>query len=275
MSFEEKISGLATKDDLITLFDRIQTELYEQIRAELRIEFDEKLKERDDSIVTLQDRIKTLELKVSDPDLVTNNICDSTDGEEKWESVPDDEKKKGGLLLIGDSKIQDVESGRLMNNTDDTKKVCMRGKRTQDVREQLKEEQRTTSYDNIVIHVGTCNIPSEEPLKVATDIASLLKTTKVNNPETNVFFSAILPKFDSSYNPGINIINKRLFDLQKSLGFTFIPHSRFCQYGNFNLGYYRNSEVRKRVPVHLSTSGTIAFASDIKHYLKLKRKPTQ
>ena len=192
--------------------------------------------------------------------------------DDPWEISPDREKEGFGreILLIGDSIIRDVNP---LDVFPDKASVhcCMPGKGIDEITNQVEVSTNEYSFKNIVIHAGTNDIksPDQDPTQVIMDICYMLKNTKLKNPNSKVYHSALLPKYGPHFNKIINDINTAVFSAQKIFEFTFIQHSCFSQYGHIDLSLYRLSELKRKspAPVHLSSKGNVFFTRNLFNYL--------
>lgn len=247
---------LATKDDLNTIFDS----LYAKIKTELTTEFETQLAERDTKITELESRISKIE---NGTPLAPHQLAP-----QEWDV--DEEREEYDLLLIGDSIIRDVDVEKL-NPDKRNDKVFLPGKKTEHIREELKERAKKNSYGNIIIHCASNNIPRDPPAMVADNLINLVGEVKKNMPNAHVHVSAVLPKMNASFLPGINEINFRLLQASGHLGFNVIQHPQMCSKGIFYMSMYKRHEVHDHRPVHLSPKGVIRFGSNIKYSLHCKK----
>lgn len=262
MELNEKLESLATKDDINAILTNFYAQIKSEIKAELQSEFEAELSLKDEKIAALESRIEKLE-RSDDCD-----VCDEIEAD-NWDTSDDGEsKRKVDLLLIGDSIVRWVDPARIIPEGQVSEHICMPGKKTNDIKERLKEESSKSNFSKIVIHCASNNIPQDPPAKVALDVMSLAKTAKVNHPNAKIYVSAVLPKINSRYLPGINEVNWRLFKGQNNVGYHLIQHPQFCAEGQFDLSMFSKIEVENRRPVHLSRRGVINFAQNIKYKIK-------
>ena len=172
------------------------------------------------------------------------------------------------LLLIGDSIVRWVDPSKVIGEGKVSEHVCMPGKKTSDIKERLKEESSKFNFSKIVIHCSSNNIPQDPPAKVALDVMSLAKSAKANHPNAKIYVSAVLPKINSNYLPGIDEVNQRLFQGQGHVGYHLIQHPQFCSNRQFDFGMFSKIEVEKRRPIHLNHNGIVNFARNIKLCIK-------
>ena len=78
-------------------------------------------------------------------------------------------------------------------------------------------------------------------------------------PRTDIYFSAILPKVDNNFTPGINEINSLVFSACKALDIKFVQHQRFSRNGLMNESLYTLSDL-----IHLNRGGVRQLSYDIK-----------
>ena len=282
MSIDAKLidieAKLVTREDLDCLFLRIRDELkadFDKKFTEQEEHFNEELTKRDSrigdlekKIGVLEEKLDNLEEKVSDPALIERNVFERIPTDDPWEVSPSREKEGFGreILLIGDSIIRDVNALEIFPDKTCVQ-CCMPGKGIEEVTNELEKSTKNYSFKNIVIHAGTNDIksPDQDPTQLVMDICHMLKNTKLNNPNSNVYYSALLPK----YGPHFNEINTAIFSSQKIFDFTFIQHSCFSQYGHIDLSLYRLSEVNRKspAPLHLSRKGNVFFTRNLYNYL--------
>lgn len=259
MELNNKLDSLATKEDIDGLFERF----YAKIKSEVLAEFRDELSSRDAKIAELELRIEKLECHAGTDEDEYGDI-----EIEDWKAAENEDKEELDLLLIGDSIVRHVDTERLIPGGQTSSNVCLSGKKTADVRLRLKEEACKSDIKNIIIHCASNNIPTDPPAKVAKDLISLAKNVKANIPHAKLFISAVLPKIDSSYLPGINEINYRLYEEQRRSGFHLIQHPQFSQHGCIDMQLFSRAEVQNNRPVHLGRRGIVCFAQNMKSELR-------
>ena len=165
------------------------------------------------------------------------------------------------FALCGDSVIKwiDIDS---INPGGVNKKVCLPGARLDRIRESVLNLHSNYDIKRLAIHGGTNLIPDEAPIQVALQIIEFLGEVKSLMPTTELFFSAILPKINDSFSPGINEINYLVFNACKTLGIKFIQHSRFSRHGCIQVSLYTLADL-----IHLNRRGVQQLLYDIKSSL--------
>ena len=259
LTLEEKIDLLPTKEDVKSLF----RECCDELRTELRTEFNDKLAERDATISSLIERIERLEKGT--PIALLNNI--KADELEDDRAVP---VTKAELLIVGDSIPKWVDPAKVARKDSISKLVCLPGKKTGEIKEAVKAEIAEVEYESIVVHSGTNSIPHDTPRKVANELIQAAVTLKEMSPKSNVLLSEVLPKIKGSTDiiPGIHLINFYLHQAAMYLDFQVIPHPSFIKNNNIDLSLFAKKEVEENRPTHLSGKGVVQFARDIKAVLK-------
>ena len=222
--------------------------------------------------INCKEKLINLDERTSDPSLIQHNIFNQIETDDAWE-VSSDREKDGfsrDIFLVGDSIIRDVDPLEIFPDKA-VVHCCMPGKGIAEVTNVIEESSKNYFFKNIVIHAGTNGItaPDQDPKEIIMDICYMLKNTKLNNPKSNIFFSALIPKYGPHFNKIINEINSVVYSAQTIFGFTFIQHSCFSQYGHIDLSLYRLSEVKRKypAPVHLSKKGNVFFTRNLIYYL--------
>ena len=157
-------------------------------------------------------------------------ILENDENKQKWQHIPTQsqaidssdhqnensavqENKEGEissfkLVIFGDSITKRIQVETIMKCDDD--KICnlsKKGARVRDIYRQIEEfkaQHEQTKIENIVIHVGTNHIQRENPTDISRKICKVLKRVKFAFQDTKVYFSSIIPKYDSSFS---NIIS--------------------------------------------------------------------
>ena len=273
--FEQLISTFTTK--FVTLLDDFENRLTSELRkrdnciTDLSAKIDVMQKEREEDkqeIIELKAKItENISIKDSDAFAViqegnktVTDWRDEPDADDDYSTV-DDEFSEGeniDLLVIGDSCVSHLDVNRMYRGKRN-KLICIRGGMIDDIRNAIKKTYAHHSITNCVVHVGTNHTPTEEPNVVSAKIISLMKELRSNMPQTGLHFSAILPKYNSSWLPGIDTINKRVCMASRVLGYSFIQHKRFASEGDIN------SLLLSKDGIHPSYKGVAQLAMDIMH----------
>lgn len=255
MDITEKLDSLATKDDLILLFKTWS----QDIKDDITRDFDEKLRERDERIAELERKLQDrpqVQVKLPVPPIITV-------GDDEWETGADD-KEEVDFIDIGDSIIKYADPTEIAPDASSSEHICMRGAKIEQVGKRLEDVLKEKKVNKVVLHVGTNNIPKDRPEVVASKVLTVLNSAKTAHPDTEFYYSLILPKIGPNHLPGINMINSIITQNQEKIGFKVIPHPQFCKKGVFNLSLFSYPEVLNRKPVHLSRKGNKLFAENIK-----------
>ena len=82
-----------------------------------------------------------------------------------------------------------------------------------------------------VIHLGTNHTTEDAPHVLATKLLILLKEVRHNMQNTSLSFSAILPKYDAKWIPGIDQVNNTVQQCSVHIGYSYISHPDFANLG--------------------------------------------
>ena len=187
----------------------------------------------------------THSMDVSESDEVSSNISEN--------------KEVLDLVIVCDSIGRHLDLNRIYPQVNN-KLVCLRGGKINDVKLAVEELHASFSIKCLVLHVGINHTPEEKPLHVANQLLSLIANVKRILPSTMIFYSAMLPKHNSSWLRGINLINETVFNATNVLGFVGIPHPAFAQRGIINESLFCWDAI------HLNFKGVAQFAKDIKYF---------
>ena len=270
-----QIEKLSTdfNDKLLDLSKSIEFNV-QSIVVNIKNEFLAELKKRDEEILKLKSQVSTLNAKVQ-------KICENADQPTSLDSVILQEKRKlkpiqfkqanenkieKDLVLIGDSLIKHVNLD-LVNPGKNNELCCFRGATVDTIRKEIIDIDAKFSIKTLVLHVGSNCIPSDLPLSVTAQILDLVDQITVQMPNTKLLVSAILPKINAGYNPGINQINTELCNASLTGNFAVVQHKHFSRDGLINFGYYVNREVENEKPIHLNYGGVARLGCDIKYAL--------
>ena len=178
--------------------------------ADLKLSFETKLKERDDTIQSLKDELAAQRREQDPPSI---------------EPVVED-KKQYDLAVFGDSLIRHVDLEKV-NPGKENLHCCIPGARCSDIKREMSEFSVSNSAKNIILNVGTNHIPEEGPWTVSHKIKNTLDVAKKLFPEGKLYCNAILPKYGPEFSEGIEFLNRRLHRICKDRGIDFIFNSQF------------------------------------------------
>ena len=252
----------------------------------LELRYKEELRERDSIIQKLTEKISTIEterqsereelselresLKKSETSKY-NRLYEDSEVVPEWNHTAKNDPDSGydvtnareqtDLLIAGDSCVKYLDVNRIHPSGKNNKLICIRGGKTEDIRNAIMEYTSTHNVAHCVVHVGTNHAPGEPPHLVQHKVISMLKEIRQNLPNTSIHFSAILPKYDVEddidFLPGINLINWGVRQHSTKIGYSFIGHPEF---------HRPNTRLICRDGVHPSYSGVAQMAMDIKRY---------
>lgn len=256
------IKSLPTKDDI------------KNIISDLESRFRDDLKERDKKIFELESRVSDLEeLRHSDTDKLIVLSQKITELESRFEStanvndsvgdgdIGDVSKEDLELVVLGDSIVRlvnpDCNQDPLdLDQLNVNKVESVSGGKIQDMYENIEKLNDTYNIKNLILHIGSNHIPEMSPMSVSYGIIKLIDDIRDLMPHTKIFFSAILPKESIYFNPGINAINRHLYDVSTIMNFDFIIHSTFCSHSIVTERFYKYDRI------HLSPSGISQLERD-------------
>ena len=134
----------------------------------------------------------------------------------------------------------------------------MPGAKIVDVRNALIDLHDKYTIHNLYLQVGSNEIPEKDPYAVAGELSKFLAEIRLYLPHTKLFVSAVLPKIDSSYLPGINDINYLLCSACNYLGIVFVQHQTFCIQGRIRFDMFAFDQI------HMNRHGIAQLENDIK-----------
>ena len=262
---KQALENLPTKADLNAelqqLFESVTIHVGEELLKRDKI-FNAELKQRDM-------RIEALEKKMDELQLQNHNIINAP-----TESAPVNQpvyspevfpagsaqKEDVDVCLIGDSIIKHIELDRI-NPDGVNEKICKPGGKIEDARKQLKTVVKQKNVKRLILCTGTNHIPEEKPIEVCTKLLNLIIDAKRNMPGTQIFVSAVLPKYGNCYARGINFLNKMLFNASKLHNFDLVYNLQFQVDGVQNKTLFANDEL------HLNRRGVARLAMNFKYRL--------
>ena len=160
--------------------------------------------------------------------------------------------RKPITVIAGDSVIQNIRGWSLSK----TNKVVVKpfpSATTEDMEDFIKPILRKDP-ENIIIHVGTNNVNSQEPRLTAEGVVNLGLQIEGDVPNTNTAISGLVSKADDKEGK-VSSVNKILKKFCHQNYWNFIEHN------NVNLTHL------KRGGLHLSKSGTALLAENFCKYI--------
>ena len=270
LPIKESLNNVATKESLLNLPTKsdLNSEL-QQLFESVTIHVGEELAKRDakfeSELKIRDDRISNLEQKMDEIIKQEKKFPSSDKPQQPSVYVPqkfqseDRAREDIDVCLIGDSLIRHIDLEKI-NPNGPNKMLCKPGGKIGDVRDQLK----SVSGDNVkrlILCTGTNHIPSEKPSEIATQLVNLVRDAKLNLPDTQVFVSAILPKYGKSCANGNNFINRKLFEASKFYNFDLIFNLQFQVNG------FQNDSLYAMDGLHLNKRGVARLAMNFKYRL--------
>ena len=258
--------------------------IVEGLKADLLAEFknrDAKIVELESEVICLRDTIAisasnhatlnakftaldakhtALEAKVTE--LLTNRATDPT-----ATALPCPPRPIIDVVIAGDSIVKHVDIESIEGNN---RLICLPGARANRVMAAVRKLAKTADIKDLVLHYGTNNLPQQQLLTVCHEIRDSLHRAQHEMPNTNIHFSAILPKIDESANRGINFVNNYACDVTNDLEIGFVQHSSFCENGYLVRKLYSPSEWEKGRPLHPSHEGARLLTNNFKLHLATK-----
>ena len=162
------------------------------------------------------------------------------------------------LVIVGDSLVKHIDVDRV-NQGGCNELFSHPGAKIDKILAEVKNCLKKFDMEEILLCVGTNHIRkknSEDPDAVIAKLMGMVEQIRWNAPNTRVYLTGILPKFNDSFTPTINHINDSLFNLQNTYGFKYISTRKF-----FKDGCMDTSLFTKRDQVHLNYRGVAKLAT--------------
>ena len=173
--------------------------------------------------------------------------------------------KKFELVIFGDSITKRIDPSFIARCEKSLAlNYSVRGARVRGVYEQMRtfrENHQEAAVTNVIIHVGTNHLPRDHPSDITTKISKLLIHATKEFPNTSIYFSAILPKFNNTFFEMINHVNSEIFELC-----SYYHQLRFIQHQDLGANHEMNNKLFWKDMIHTSNNGLRQLARDfIKH----------
>ena len=120
-----------------------------------------------------------------------------------------------------------------------------------------KQVSRRIHSGNLVIHLGTNDL-KDDPHDVTLKIIKLLERTKLIFPTTSIYFSSILPKYNTKLFPRINYINGNVYSFCERVQIKYKSHHIFA-----TKDHEINTDLFRKDMLHPSRKGTKQLAKNI------------
>ena len=173
--------------------------------------------------------------------------------------------KKFELVIFGDSITKRIDPSFIARCEKSLAlNYSVRGAKVRGVYEQMRtfrENHQEAAVTNVIIHVGTSHLPRDHPSDITTNTSKLLLHATKEFPNTSIYFSAILPKFNNTFFEMINHVNSEIFELC-----SYYHQLRFIQHQGFAKNHEMSKELFWKDIIHTSKNGLRQLARDfIKH----------
>ena len=122
----------------------------------------------------------------------------------------------------------------------------------------FRENHQEAALTNVIIYFGTDRLPRNHPSNITTKISNLYATKEF--PNTSIYFSAILPKFNYTFFEMINHVNSEVFQLC-----SYYHQLRFIQHQDFAVDDEMNKKLFWKDMIHTSNNGLRQLA---KYFIK-------
>ena len=173
------------------------------------------------------------------------------------------------LLILGDSITKYVIPSVIAKcHESQALNYSIGGSKVRGAYDQIRRfhaEHENANVNTIILHIGTNHLPRDKPEDTARKICKLMNHIRKEFPQTRILYSAILPKFNRSFNSIINYVNNEIFEfcmLDKQM--SFIQHNTFAV--NHNL----NSRLYSKDNLHPNNLGLRQLAKDIIEQVRIK-----
>ena len=170
------------------------------------------------------------------------------------------------LLLIGDSMIKYIDANRLMY-TRKNDKLCLPGATIETIENEIVKQYKggnNDAYTDVLVHVGTNNIPHDHPNIVINSLARLMHTVRKIFPLAEMYCSGIIPKYSNAYIIITDKINYALRNWCRVNGCHFVDTRGLFVNSKYRIRFDRLS---KNDRLHLNRAGVQALAKYFTFYL--------
>ena len=202
-------------------------------------------------------------------DRLTRNSPLKTSSHHQSQNIHEPEKESLELLVIGSSITKYIDAGKIERRSPENAITeCMSGAKVEDVNCKIKEYSLRYNIKKIVIHVGGNNILNDNPKTLTEKIVDMLKEVRKIMPTTKIFYSAIIPRWNNNYLPGINWINSNIRAFCAENRIRFVPHYQFHE-SKYNI----NFKLLRKDGVHPSRHGRLPGVSNLNLCMRAARNP--
>ena len=199
-------------------------------------------------------------------DTISHTQGFKTSTNEVDQTLPPPHQRPRKLLLIGDSMIKYVDANRLMH-TRKNDKLCIPGATIETIENEIVKHYKHSNndmYTDVLVHVGTNNIPHDHPNIVINSLARLMHTVQKSFPRAEMYFSGIIPKYSNAYIIITDKINYALRNWCRVNGYHFVDTRGLFVNSKYRIRFDRLS---KNDRLHLNRAGVQALAKYFTFYL--------
>ena len=163
--------------------------------------------------------------------------------------------ERKSTFIVGDSIISGLKGWRMSDKNNVVRVRSFPGATIEDMDDYIKPSSRA-SPDNLIIHIGTNNLPSDEPKQIVDKITKLAEAFQHSSPNTSIAISELAPRNDSGeLNSKGKSVNRLLRPSCVSRGWTYLEHGL-------------DAESLNSKGLHLNKKGTAQLATDLNKYIK-------
>ena len=127
-------------------------------------------------------------------------------------------------VIIGDSVISGLKGWRMSDKNNIVRVRSFPGATIDDMNDYIKPTTRAQP-DNLIIHIGTNNLPSDEPRAIAEKMSKLVGSFQRDSPDSNIVISELAPCKDSGeLNSKAKSVNKLLRSVCTTRSWTYLEH---------------------------------------------------
>ena len=177
--------------------------------------------------------------------------------------------KKFELVIFGDSITKRMDPSFIARCEKSLAfNYLVPGAKVRGVYEQMRtfrENHQEAAVTNIITYVGTNHLPRDHPRDKTTKISKLLLHATKEFPNTSIYFSVILPKFNNTIFEMTNHVNSEIFKLR-----SYYHELGFIQYQDFAENHKMNKEFFWKDMIHTSNNGLRQLARDFIKHVRLR-----
>ena len=156
------------------------------------------------------------------------------------------------MVVVGDSIIKFMNIPLI--GKCEAKTIPSSGCKTDRCLQEINKLAEEYTVENLVIHIGTNDL-KDDPHDVTLKIIKLLERTKLIFPTTSIYFSSILPKYNTKLFSRINYINGNVYSFCERVQIKYISHHTFA-----TKDHEINTDLFREDMLHPSRKGTKQLA---------------